>query len=102
MFWPQKKVLMCSKWSQITSRMLCASNPGKDSCQGESGGDDDHEEKKDKRQRRGKYDGNNRYRYIDLQQVYLLQSEALKYLLSCLFANTFAITAVSSTDIICY
>ena len=78
--------------------MLCASNPGKDSCQGESGGDDDHEEKKDKRQRRGKYDGNNRYRYIDLQQVYLLQSEALKYLLSCLFANTFAITAVSSTD----
>ena len=59
--------------------MLCASNPGKDSCQGESGGDDDHEEKKDKRQRRGKYDGNNRYRYIDLQQVYLLQSEALKY-----------------------
>ena len=78
--------------------MLCASNPGKDSCQGESGGDDDHEEKKDKRQRRGKYDGNNRYRYIDLQQVYLLQSEALKYLLSCLFASTFAIEAVSSTD----
>ena len=35
--------------------------------------------------------------HIDLQQVYLLQSEALKYLLSCLFASTFAITAISST-----
>ena len=39
--------------------------------------------------------------YIDLQQVYLLQSEALKYLLSCLFASTFAHKAVFSTDIIC-
>ena len=46
-------------------------------------------------------DGNNRYRHIDLQQVYLLQSEALKYLLSCLFASTFAHKAVSSTDIVC-
>ena len=36
--------------------------------------------------------------YIDLQQVYLLQSEALKCWPSCLFASTFAITAVSSTD----
>ena len=27
--------------NQITSRMLCASNPGKDSCQGDSGGDCD-------------------------------------------------------------
>ena len=25
--------------NQITSRMLCASNPGKDACQGDSGGD---------------------------------------------------------------
>ena len=37
--------------------------------------------------------------YIDLQQVYLLQSEALKYLLSYLFANTFAIMAGSSNDL---
>ena len=36
-------------------------------------------------------------KYIDLQQVYLLQSEALKYLISCLFASAFSHKAVSST-----
>ena len=37
---------MCGKWAQITSRMLCASNPGKDSCQGDSGGEDYHEKQR--------------------------------------------------------
>ena len=40
-------------------------------------------------------------RHDDLQQIYLLQSEAFNYLLSCLFATAFAHRAVSSTDIIC-